>query len=135
MLVVLFHGFQGSSYDMLLIKRWILKQLPDAYFLISKANEDNTQGDIGKMGKKAADQIQNFISNYMEEYQQENVIINMVGHSMGGIIARATIPHLYKYKHQFGFFCSLSSPHIGYLNGVSGLIKVGLWAIKKWKKI
>lgn len=54
---------------------------------------------------------------------------------MGGIIARAALPHLEKYKHQFGFFCSLSSPHLGYLNGVSGLIKVGLWAIRRWKKI
>jgi predicted alpha/beta-fold hydrolase len=25
MLVVLCHGFQGSSYDMLLIKRWIMQ--------------------------------------------------------------------------------------------------------------
>jgi len=54
---------------------------------------------------------------------------------MGGIIARAALPHLEKYKNQFGFFCSLSSPHLGYLNGVSGLIKVGLWAIRRWKKI
>jgi len=31
----------------------------------------------------------------MEEYEQENVIINFVGHSMGGIIARAALPYLY----------------------------------------
>jgi len=71
----------------------------------------------------------------MEEYEQENVIINLVGHSMGGVIARASLVHLDKYKHQMGFFCSLSSPHLGYLNGVSGLVKVGLWAIRRWKKI
>jgi hypothetical protein len=71
----------------------------------------------------------------MEEYEQDNVIINMVGHSMGGIINRAALPHLTKYENQMGFFCSLSSPHLGYLNGVSGLIKVGLWAIRRWKSI
>lgn len=72
----------------------------------------------------------------MEQYEQENVIINFVGHSMGGIIARAALPYLFqKYKKQFGFFCSLGSPHLGYLNGVNGLIKLGLWAIKKFKKI
>jgi triacylglycerol esterase/lipase EstA (alpha/beta hydrolase family) len=135
MLVVLCHGFQGSSYDMHLIKRWIMKQIPDAYFLIAKSNEDNTEGDIRLMGKKVAEEIESYISNYMEEYEQENVIINLVCHSMGGIIARAALPHLEKYRHQFGFFCSLSSPHLGYLNGVSGLIKVGLWAIRRWKKI
>ena len=71
----------------------------------------------------------------MEEYEGDNVIINMVGHSMGGIIARAALPHLQQYRSRFGFFCSLSSPHLGYLNGVSGLVKVGLWAIRKWKKV
>lgn len=65
MLVVLCHGFQGSSYDMYLIKRWIMRQIPDAYFLIAKSNEDNTEGDIRIMGKKVAEEIENYISNYM----------------------------------------------------------------------
>jgi len=60
----------------------------------------------------------------------------MVGHSMGGIIARASLKYLEeRYKNRFGFYCSLSSPHLGYLNGVKSLIKVGLWAIRKWKPI
>ena len=46
MLVVMCHGYQGSSYDMSLIKRWINLQLPDAYFLASKSNEFDTDGDI-----------------------------------------------------------------------------------------
>lgn len=46
MLVVLCHGYQGSYYDMQLIKRWIQDGLPDAYYLISRSNEDNTDGDI-----------------------------------------------------------------------------------------
>ena len=50
MLVVLCHGYQGSSYDMGLIKRWIQLQLPDAYYLVSKSNEYDTDGDIQKMG-------------------------------------------------------------------------------------
>ena len=50
-------------------------------------------------------------------------------------MARAALPHLQQYRSHLGFFCSLSSPHLGYLNGVSGLIKLGLWAIRKWKNI
>lgn len=135
MLVVLCHGYQGSSYDMGLIKRWIQVQLPDAYYLLSRCNEGGTDGDISKMGADLAQEVEKFISNYMEEYEQDNVVINLVGHSMGGIIARAAIPHLEKYNQQMGFFCSLSSPHLGYLNGVSNFIKVGLWAIRKFKNI
>jgi hypothetical protein len=54
---------------------------------------------------------------------------------MGGIISRASLKHLLKFKDQFGFFCSLSSPHIGYLNGVDNKIKAGLWVLRKWKPI
>ena len=55
---------------------------------------------------------------------------------MGGIVARAGVKYLMKkYYNQFGFFCSLSSPHLGYLNGVDGMIKAGLWAILKFKPI
>ena len=67
------------------------------------------------MGTKLADEIKYYIRAYMDE---DSVIINFVGHSMGGIIARSSFKHLTKFKDQFGFFCSLSSPHLGYLNGV-----------------
>lgn len=68
--------------------------------------------------------------------KKDSVIINFVGHSMGGIIARAGIKYLKEdYFNQFGFFCSLSSPHLGYLNGVGSMIKAGLWAILKFKSI
>lgn len=59
-----------------------------------------------------------------------------MGHSMGGLIARACFKFLPKsLDDQYGFFCSLSSPHLGYLNGVDGMIKAGLWAILKLKTI
>jgi len=55
---------------------------------------------------------------------------------MGGIIARASLKYLpHQYSNQYGFFCTLSSPHLGYLNGVDGMIKAGLWAILKFKTI
>lgn len=54
---------------------------------------------------------------------------------MGGVIARASLRHLQKYKEQLGFYCSLSSPHLGYLNGVDNKIKAGLWVLRKWKPI
>lgn len=55
MLVVLCHGYQGSSFDMALIKRWIQVQLPEAYYLVSRCNEYDTDGDIKKMGKNLAE--------------------------------------------------------------------------------
>jgi len=54
---------------------------------------------------------------------------------MGGIIARAALPFLDKFKDQMGFFFSLSSPHLGYLNGVDTMIKAGLWVMRKTNSI
>lgn len=85
------------------------------------------------MGERLAQEIQSYIKNYMDK---DTVIINFVGHSMGGVVARAGIKYMPKYyKNQYGFFCSLSSPHLGYLTGVDGMIKAGLWAILKFKPI
>ena len=54
---------------------------------------------------------------------------------MGGIISRAALAHLGKFKKQMGFFFSLSSPHLGYLNGVDVKIKTGLWFMRKMNKL
>lgn len=54
---------------------------------------------------------------------------------MGGIISRSCLKHLTEFSNQFGFFCSLSSPHLGYINGVDTKVKAGLWVIKKFKPV
>ena len=55
---------------------------------------------------------------------------------MGGVIARCSLRYLYQdFPDQFGFFCSLSSPHLGYLSGVDSMIKAGLWMIRKFKPV
>ena len=133
MLVVLCHGFQGSQYDMLTIMRSLKEMLPRANYLLSRSNEGNTEGDIEAMGERLSKEIKGYIHHYLDT---EKAIINFIGHSMGGIIARCSLKHLnQEFSQQFGFFCSLSSPHLGYLNGVDSMIKAGLWMIKKFKPV
>lgn len=132
MLVVLVHGFQASSYDMQLIKRELTKMLPVGMFLISSCNEVSTEGDIGLMGFKLSEEIKSFISRTADN--DSEVILNFVGHSMGGVIARSSLRYLEKYDNQLGFFLSLSTPHLGYLNGVDTMIKTGLWFMRKMNK-
>lgn len=45
-LLVLVHGFQGNSYDMKLFKNYISLAHPEAMFLCSSINEENTEGNI-----------------------------------------------------------------------------------------
>lgn len=52
MLIVMCHGFQGSQYDMYMLMRNLKETLPLAKYLLSKANEGNTEGDIEAMGER-----------------------------------------------------------------------------------
>jgi hypothetical protein len=54
---------------------------------------------------------------------------------MGGVIARASLKYLEDFNKQMGFFMSLSTPHLGYLNGVDTMIRTGLWFMRKMNKV
>lgn len=54
---------------------------------------------------------------------------------MGGIIARACLSYIPHFHSQLGFFFSLSTPHLGYLNGVDTMIKAGMWFMRKMNKV
>lgn len=43
------------------------------------------------MGERLAKEIRTYIKRYLSN---EKVIINFVGHSMGGVIARSSLKHL-----------------------------------------
>lgn len=49
----------------------------------------------------------------------------MIGHSLGGLIIRASLPYLKEYKNQFFTFMTLSTPHLGLLYGKSSLVDAG----------
>lgn len=53
-LFVFCHGFQGSSFDMRMFKNIISIALPEAQFLCSASNEEDTEGSILDMGYKLA---------------------------------------------------------------------------------
>lgn len=60
-LFVMCHGLQGSSADMRSFKNIISIALPEAIFLCSEANEEDTECDIFLMGQRLADEIINFV--------------------------------------------------------------------------
>lgn len=62
----------------------------------------------------------------------EDIILNFIGHSMGGLIARACLKYLPPDIKKFGFYCSIATPHLGYKNG--GLVEAGLWFLRKFIK-
>ena len=95
MVFILCHGFQGSSYDMMMIQRGIKQKLPNANFLLSLTNEMDTERCIEEMGERLANEVKAHIAKTVDEV--DDMILNFVGHSMGGVIARASLKHLTKY--------------------------------------
>mmetsp|Transcript_32678 Transcript_32678/g.32043 ORF Transcript_32678/g.32043 Transcript_32678/m.32043 type:complete len:135 (-) Transcript_32678:74-478(-) len=52
---------------------------------------------------------------------------------MGGLLFRAALPMLSRYKDNFSSFVTLATPHIGYLTTNSRLLTAGMWFFGKWK--
>lgn len=128
---VLVHGFQGSSIDMKLLKNSISMVHPEAIFLLSKSNESQTEGNIEEMGVRLAAEVEEFIDQYCPGSSLGR--LSFIAHSMGGLIARASLPYLEKYRKLFFTYMSLSTPHLGYMYNSSKIIDAGMWVLKKWK--
>lgn len=62
------------------------------------------------------------------------VRISIIGHSMGGLIAQAAIPHLDNYQKNLHTFMSLATPHLGLGAKYNKLIGTGVWILKKMNK-
>jgi hypothetical protein len=115
-------------------KNMISMALPDALFLCSQANEEPgaTEGNIYDMGYKLSEEVATFIR---ESCPGSNLArLTFIGHSLGGLIIRAALPYLEKFKDKMYGYLSLCSPHLGYMYKSGKLFSAGMWILKKWKK-
>jgi triacylglycerol esterase/lipase EstA (alpha/beta hydrolase family) len=101
-------------------------------FLMSFANEDHTEGDIGEMGVRLAQELNTHISQYCPGNSLGK--ISFMAHSLGGLICRAALPYLGDHAKKMCNFITLSSPHLGYMLNSSKIIDAGMWVLKTWKK-
>lgn len=131
-LIVLVHGFQGNSYDMKTIKNNLSLFHPEALFLCSSKNENKTEEDIEEMGVRLASEV----TDFAQEWCPGSTLgmISFIGHSLGGVIIRAALPHLERFKDKMETFVTLSSPHLGYMYASNTIMNAGMWVLKRWKK-
>ena len=128
-LIVLVHGYGGSHYDMSIYKNFLSKIIPHSVFLPSKSNEDMNGKRIAEMGLNLAIEIIAAVKNHHNIGK-----ISFIGHSLGGIIARASLHHLKDYKGKMFTYVSLSSPHLGTKKNKSFLVNAGMFFLNKIKK-
>ena len=85
-----------------------------------------------EMGERLATEVKQYIISFCPSSCLSK--ISFIGHSLGGVVIRASLPHLSEYSSKFFTFISLSSPHIGQMYNSSKLVELGTWVIKKWRK-
>ena len=71
------HGFQGNSFDMRLFKNTLNILYPDALFLSSTSNEDNTEQDITELGKNLANEVKHFVTEWCDKNEPKRYNINL----------------------------------------------------------
>ncbi len=105
---------------------------PEALFLCSTKNEGKTEEDIREMGTRLAQEV----IDYVQEWCPGSTLgmISFIGHSLGGVIIRAALPHLKQFQDKMETFITLSSPHLGYMYASNTIVDAGLWVLKRWKK-
>ncbi|CAE8661193.1 unnamed protein product, partial [Polarella glacialis] len=130
-LFVLVHGFQGNSFDMRLMKNNIALLYPDAIFLCSQANEDNTEGDFQEMGIRLAQEVTNYICDWCPGSALGR--LSFVAHSIGGLIVRSALPLLLDYSEKMFTLLTFSSPHVGYFLKNISLFHLGLKVLQSWR--
>jgi triacylglycerol esterase/lipase EstA (alpha/beta hydrolase family) len=116
---------------MSIFKTYITLCNSEAYLLCSKANENSTENDIAEMGKRLAAEIEDYIDLWFPRAERLTKI-TFLSHSLGGLVVRAALPLLAKYKDKMWNFISFSSPHLGCAFGESKIVSMGLWVLKKW---
>lgn len=128
-LVVLVHGYQGNTFDMKVLKSNFSASFPHTTFLSSALLESHTNESLWELGEKLAKEITDFIADWCQDTVPSR--ISFIGHSLGGLIIRAALPHLMAYKESFFFYMSLASPHMGYMRNESKIVATGLWFMKQ----
>jgi len=113
-----------------MIKNELLRISRNFKIIRSDANEDRTHSSIWDLGAELAEEVQ----KYLLRYEGEDIQINFVCHSMGGLIVRAALPKLIMYKERMNRFICFASPHLGNVYSKSKLVRLGMWGFRFWYK-
>ena len=128
-LFVFAHGLNGNEYDMSKIKTFINSFLVSE-FLVWKNIKSSNGESVAELGKAAAKEILEYLGEHIGITQ-----INFIGFSLGGMILRAALKHIKRFRKNFNMLMTLCTPHLGLLETNNCLIDTGIFYLKSIKKL
>ena len=130
-LTVLIHGYQGCSFDFQKSRNYIKQTCKNSEVIVLESITDRMEESIESLGHTAAHEIESHIDNSVMTYSA----LNLVGFSLGGLIARAALKHLTLHQHIFNTLITFSSPHLGISQNDNSLVNLGVWFLIKMDKV
>ena len=132
--VILQHGYQGKSGDMMMFRNMLALIHPEFVFLVARSNERNRILIYCRHGCRLAEEVSSFIR---ERRASAGPLrrLSFVGHSIGSLIVRAALRHplLEPFMNNLHTFISLSSPHLGFMYA-PGLVSTAMWFLRRFSK-
>ena len=123
-LLVLVHGYKGTSMDMHMLKAYISSIYPKLCILSAKSVEHATDSNILELGRRLAEEVLSYLNRL--KIPLHRLKLSFLSHSMGGLVIRAALPYLQRYKECMWSLLSLSTPHLGVSYGEGVLFNLGV---------
>ena len=118
----LVHGLEGTAHDLRNLRSILGYYLQDYKFYLAESNENNTTDKIENLGQRLAREIEQSVR---DRFLDSDIMISIIGHSLGGLIIRAALPFLEKYKNNLMTYISIGTPHLG-LSANNFVVSTGL---------
>ncbi|KAI8828374.1 putative serine esterase-domain-containing protein [Chytriomyces cf. hyalinus JEL632] len=112
-LVVLIHGLHGTAGDLAYLAKLLkARHAVDTHVLVPTCNEGKTGSGIDAQAQRVVDSIVNEASLLGLE-KSETIAVSLIGHSLGGLIARMVAHKLIQPNFKLRHYVSIATPHIG----------------------
>ncbi|KAJ3231055.1 hypothetical protein HDU78_007949 [Chytriomyces hyalinus] len=111
-LIVLIHGLHGTAGDLAYLAKLLkARHAVDTHVLVPTCNEGKTDSGIEPQAQRVVDSILNEASFLAQD--RETIAISLIGHSLGGLIARMVAHKLMLHKFKLRHYVSIATPHLG----------------------
>ncbi|TPX50217.1 hypothetical protein CcCBS67573_g10105 [Chytriomyces confervae] len=112
-LVVLIHGLHGTAGDLAYLAKLLkARHAVDTHVLVPTCNEGKTGSGIEAQAQRVVDSIVNEASLLGLE-KSETIAVSLIGHSLGGLIARMVAHKLIQPSFKLRHYVSIATPHLG----------------------